>query len=88
MTPPVVHKSSNREVAAEMVAVSGGRAIPVMAPTSDLLDQLRAMQLRRRAAEEEESHNAFIANMKRLRELRMASDLQGAAGRTALSRVA
>jgi DNA-binding NarL/FixJ family response regulator len=88
MPPLIAHEGSNRDVTAETVTVSGGRATQVMAPTSDLLHQLRVMRLQRRAAEEEESHNALIANMKRLRELRMASDLQEATDQAALSRVA
>jgi two-component system nitrate/nitrite response regulator NarL len=82
-TPAVAPESSNSEVAAEMLTFGGGSATLVIAPTSDSLHQLRAMQTQRRAAEDQQSHNTLIANMKRLRELRMASDLQGAAGRAA-----
>jgi len=81
----IVQKGSGGEVAEQSATGSGDSAIP---SKSIIAQQLSDMRSQRCVAEDEENHNAIIANMKRLRELRVERELEVTASRTALSQVA
>jgi two-component system nitrate/nitrite response regulator NarL len=81
----IVEKGSGGEVAEQSATGSGESAIP---SKSIISQQLSVMRSQRCVAEDEENRNAAIANMKRLRELRILRELEVTASPTALWQVA